>query len=418
MFNTTLAPLQNRDFRFLLTSNFLWWQVRWMEVIVNSWIALELTDSPWKVALIGFFRSVPFLVTGIFSGTIIDRFGRRACSQFAQAGSLIIVTIVAYMLWQDQLVYWHLAVAATGMGTLWSIDWPARRSLIPDLVGKEQTVDAMLLENLAQNMSSIVGPFLSGALLAALGGKGGYTLIALVSGLALAALMGLSRQPIPRTAMPLRSADGEPSSLKRITDGFRYVRQQPTLWGVMWVTLIMNFLAFPYLNILSVFARDVLHQDAFGLGILGSANGVGALVGLFIINRIRDRVGSQWIFAVGSGFFCLMLLLFSMSTSFYLSVGALALAGMGRVCFGVMQSSILLLTATDEMRSRAMGTLTLFIGVGPFGRLQIGGLAEGVGAPLALGLQSSIAIVALAGIMLVLPGYRNPKLVTTNSGVD
>lgn len=353
------------------------------------------------VALIGFFRSIPFLFVGIFSGPIIDRFGRRACSQAAQTVILIVTSIMALLLWLDLLGYWHLAAGAFCIGAVWSIDWPSRRSLIPDLVGKDLTVDAMMLENLAQNVSSIVGPFLSGAFLALLGGKGGYTLIAIVSAFALVALLGLSKQPIPKSSMP----DGS-SPFKRIADGLRYVRSNQTLAGVMWISLIMNFLAFPYANILSVFARDVLDQGPLGLGILGSASGVGALVGLVIVNRIRHRFGIQWILILGSAFFCLVLIGFSLSTNFYLSLGLLAISGLGRVCFGVMQTSIILLTAADEMRSRVMGSLTIFIGAGPFGRLQTGALAEGFGAPQAVGVQSGVAIGLLGVVLAVLPGYR------------
>lgn len=405
MLTGVFVPLQNRDYRFLITANLLWWQVRWMEMIVNGWIALELTDSPWMVALIGFYRSVPALFAGLFAGPVIDRFGRRSCSQVAQSLNLLIVGAITLVLWLGWLRYWHLAAASVPLGVLWSLDWAARRSLIPDLVGKQHTVDAMLLENFAQNISNILGPLLSGAFLALFGGKGGYSLIALFSLFALIALLGLSKQPIPRESMPQRSPPWQ-----RIRSGLRYVTGHPALMGVMWITLIMNFLAFPYLNILSVFARDVLDLGPLGLGILGSANGVGALVGLLVVNRIRHRIGNQWILVVGSGFYCLMVLLFSLSTNFYLSLGLLALAGLGRICFGVMQSSILLLTASDEMRSRAVATLSLFIGTGPFGQMQIGALAEGLGAPLAVFLHSCAALLALIVMTALSPGYRNPEL--------
>ncbi|MEM7128912.1 MAG: MFS transporter [Chloroflexota bacterium] len=396
-----LAPLIHRDFRFLLTSNFLWWQARWMELIVNGWLALEMTDSPWMVALIGFFRSVPTLFVGVFAGPIIDRFGRRAFSLFAQTVALVVTCVVVVLLWLDWLGYWQLAGASLLIGSVWGVDWASRRSLIPDLVGKELSVEAMLLENFVQNLSSIVGPLLSGTFLALFGGMGGYTLIALVSGLALAALLGLSKQPIPKSAMP----DGSPP-LQRIAAGLQYIRLNQLLIGVMAVTCIMNFLPFPYDSMLPVFARDVLNQGPLGLGILGAASGVGAGIGLFVVNRIRHLFGIQWIFALGSAFFCLALLFFSLSTNFYLSLVLLAVAGVGRVCFAVMQTSIILLTASDEMRSRVMGSLTLFIGAGPFGRLQIGALAENLGASLAVGMQSGVAIILICLMLVWLPGYR------------
>ena len=398
-----LTPLAVRDFRFLITSNFLWWQARWMESILVGWLVLELTNSAWQVALMAFYRSIPFLLVGFFSGPIIDRFGRRACIQFAQAANFLISALITLLLWLGQLELWHLAVAALVMGSVWSVDWPARRSLIPDLVGKAQTVNAMMMENFVQNLSAIFGPFLGGALIAALGAAGCYTMLAVTAGLALIMVLGLSRQPIPRTTMP----SGE-SPFRRIGDGLQYAWRNHALLGVMFITMVMNLCAFPYMDMLPVIARDVLHQGPIGLGMLGAATGVGSFMGLFVITKLRQRVSNNWIFAGGSAFMCLMLIGFGLSTNFGLSLLLLVIGGLGRVCFGVMQSSIMLLSASDEMRSRAMGSLTLFIGAGPFGRLQIGALSMALGAASALALQAGLGIVAIGVVLMLLPGFRQP----------
>jgi hypothetical protein len=101
-----------------------------------------------------------------------------------------------------------------------------------------------------------------------------------------------------------------------------------------------------------------------------------------------------------------VILVFSMSGNFSLSLAMLILAGIGQACFGTMQSAIMLLAASDEMRSRAMGTLVLAIGVGPLGQLQIGGLAETFSAPLAVSLHATIGALLMVGVMIGLPGFR------------
>lgn len=396
-----LAPLRIRDFRVLLASNFFWWQARWMESIITGWLVLELTDSAWQVALMAFYRSIPFLLTGIWSGSVIDRFGRRNCILFAQTANTLIHVSVAALLWLDRLEMWHLVAAALIMGTVWSVDWPARRSLIPDLVGKEGTVDAMILENIAQNVSSVVGPLMSGVFISLLGAAGGYSVLAATAVIAWLALLTLSQQPLPRTAMP-----SSMSPWSRLREGLAYARENQSILGVMLVTLVMNVLAFPYMDLLPVFARDVLGQGPLGLGVLGAANGIGAFVGLALIAVLRRHISNGWIFVAGSFFQCIVLIAFASSTDFALSAWLLVLGGIGRACFGVMQSSIMLLVASDVMRSRAMGSLTLFIGLGPFGRLQIGGMAEGFGAPLALGIQAGIGALCLAAIAFWLPDFR------------
>jgi MFS family permease len=399
-FQGALTPLNIMDFRLLISSDFLWWATRFMEMTVVGWLVLELTDSAWQVTVISFYRSVPFLLVGFFSGAIIDRFGRRKVILWSQTVNVLVSVVIALLLWLDHLVLWHLAVSALIIGAAWSVDWPARRSLVPDLVGRAQTVEAMLLENFVQNIARIIGPFLGGSLIAAISVTGAYTTLAVISGLALLILFGLSQQPRPR------SQKFNPSPWVDIVEGLRYVRHNQPILGTLIITMAMNFLVFPYLFLLPVFARDVLQQGPTGLGILGSGAGIGAFIGLLLIGRIRRLVSPGWIFGLGSLAQAVAILIFSTSGSFNLSLVLLIISGIGQACFGTMQSAIMLLAASDAMRSRAMGTLVLAIGAGPLGQLQIGGLAELFGAPLAMGLHSMAGAVFIAATIAGLPHFR------------
>ena len=93
-----LAPLRIRDYRRLFVSNGLWWQVRWMENITVGWLVLEMTDSPWLVALVGFYRMAPLLLVGFISGLIADRFGRRRVILFAQAANAVVPIAMVVLL--------------------------------------------------------------------------------------------------------------------------------------------------------------------------------------------------------------------------------------------------------------------------------------------------------------------------------
>ncbi|MCB0109203.1 MAG: MFS transporter, partial [Caldilineaceae bacterium] len=395
--NTLAIP----DFRRLAFSNFLWWQANLMEQVVLGWLVLELTDSAWLVALAGFARSAPYLISGFISGLVIDRFGRRKIILAAQACNTAVYGIIAGLLWVDQLTFWHLLVGALISGAAWSLDWPARRSLVPDLVGKERTIDAMIIENFVQNFSRILGPFTGGTLIAILGARGCYTVLTLLSALTLIVLTGLAHRPLPQTALPTRR-----SPFATAREGLRYVRSNEPILAVLLITALMNMLAFPYMTLLPVFARDVLNQGPIGLGILGAGNGIGAFVGLLIINQLRHRINPGWIFGIGSCFQAIALLGFANSSILGLSLLLLIASGLGQACFSTMQSSIILLSSSDEMRSRAMGTLVLAIGAGPLGRLQVGALAETLGAPLAVTLQTILAAVLVGTVILKLPGLR------------
>lgn len=397
------GPLRIPDYRRLILSNALWWQAMWMEIIVIGWLVLELTDSPWQVALVLFYGSLPRLIWGIFSGTVIDRFGRRRIILSCQTLNLLGSSTICALLWTEQLAFWHLCAASFVVGSAWAFDWPARRSYIPDLVGKTRAVDAMLLENFGQIFSRILGPFSGGALIDVLGPKGCYSVIVSFSVIALIILTRLSPSPKPTKTRSLRSAIGD------IVEGFRYVRHHQAIFGTFLVTVMMNNLSFPYMTLLPVFSRDVLGQGATGLGILGTGNGIGALIGLIIIKSVRRKINTGIIFSFGSLIQPIALIAFAYSTVFELSLGLLICAGIGQASFSVMQSSIVLVNASDEMRSRAMGSIVIGIGAGPPGKLQIGALAEAFGAPFALGLQSTACTVIVLTIAMLMPGLRRAR---------
>jgi MFS family permease len=395
--------LINADYRRLLASNALWWQAMFMEMVVVGWVVLELTNSPWQVSLVGFCRTALFLVCGFMAGPLTDRFGRRRIILSAQLANFLAHLIITFLLWTGQLALWHMAAAALVLGAAWSLDWPARRALLPDLVGKDHTVDAMLMENLAQSLSRILGPASAGALIAWFGPVGCYIGMLMLSASALFSLRRLSKQTIPRTTMRPTA-----SQWNLVAEGLRYVGHNQAILGVILITLVMNLFYFPYMALLSVFARDVLGQGPVGLGFLGAASGVGALVGLFLINHLRYRISSGWILTVGTFSMSLALMAFALSTLYSFSWAMLLLAGIGQACFGIMQSSIILLSTSDEMRSRAMGTLVLAIGSDPLGKLQTGYLAEHFGAPLTVALQAGAAALAIMIIAITLPGLRQP----------
>ena len=402
------APLRNIDYRRLLLSNGLWWATIFMEGTVLGWLVLDLTDSPWMVAIVGFCRSAPFPVMGFLNGPLIDRFGRRRMMLTAQTTNLLTYLTISALLWSGYLALWHLMLSAMVLGICWALDWPARRALMPDLVGKERTVDAMLLENMAQNVARIAGPALAGWLIAAYGPRGCFSVMALLSLLTLLLLHTLSRQPIPRINMRPQL-----SPWTIIGETLRYARHSQAILGVLLITAVMNIFVFPYMTLLSVFARDVLLQGPVGLGILGTGSGIGAFLGLYLINQLRQRVSPGWIFIVGTCFMCLMLTAFALSTVFALSWSLLFLMGIGQACFGSMQSSIMILSSSDEMRSRAMGTLVLAISADPIGKLQTGFLADQVGVQSAVAAQATMGLFVIGAIAALLPGLRNPTEVAS-----
>jgi MFS family permease len=375
-----------------------------MENIVYGWLVLEMTNSVWHVALIGFFRTAPLLIVGFFSGLVADRLGRRKVIIGAQVVNLCVPALILLLLVLKRLLFWHIALAAVILGIFWTLGWPARRSLVPDLIGKKQVVDGLLLEGVFQNVARIIGPLMGGGLIRLLGMHGSLGVLAAVSGAGFLILLGLSHGVAPSG----RVSDSQP--WKAVLDGLSYIRRDQTILGVMLITIAMNFLVFPFLSLLPVFSRDVLGQGPFGLGLLGAGHGIGTFTGLLLVNRYKRRWRLTRIFAIGSFIQAAVLVAFSFSRSFPLSVLLLFLSGLGQTSFGIMQSSIILISSSDEMRGRTMGVLNTAIGASSLGSLQIGALASAFGAPIALGLTCGVSALLILVVTAVLPGFRGEGL--------
>jgi len=393
--NTFRAP----GYRYLWTASLLWNQARWMDQVVLGWVVLELTNSAWDVALIGVVRSIPILLLGVLGGAVADRFDRRRLLMLTQGLGAAVSLAMAVLMATGQFVYWHALAGAVLLGVQWAVDWPTRRALIPDLVGRELTMNAVVLESISMNLTRILGPLLAGWLLAYLDAALAYMVMAALYALEIA-LLGL---------MPLR-VPGRPAAagsvLRYLGEGISEIRRSPPIVGVLLVTVFMNMLAYPYQFILPVFARDVLDVDPVGLGILGAANGVGSLSGALVLASKGRVVGAGRLFWMGSLATGVGVALLALSRQFELSVALLLLSGLASSTFSAFQSTIILGSASERLRGRAMGMLTLAIGTSPIGLLEIGALTTAYGAPAAVAANAALCAVLVGATAAALPGFR------------
>ncbi len=392
------STLGNLDYRRLLTGTVLWWQCFYMEMVVLGWLVFEISNSARVVALVGFSRTLPLLLLSLFSAPIIDYFGRRRMVIVAQSANMIAYIVIMLLLWSGYAAPWNIAIVAFCLGTAWAIDWPTRRSLLPDILGKEQMLNGMLLENLFTGFMRILAPSLAGGLIARFGAIGCYAGMAILSLGALITLLPLLRGAPPQEARKFKMA-----SFPVVREGLRYVRSNSIILAVILITLMMNLWVFPYVSLLPIFARNVLHTGPAELGFLSTATGIGSFLGLLALTVLRKRFNVGALFAIGSGWMCLSLAIFALSQFYPLSWFMLFSAGMGMACFGTLQSTIVLLSTSDEMRSRVMGILVLAIGGDPLGQLQIGTLSELLGVQTTLALQATGGALATLLIVLLLP---------------
>ena len=382
------------DFRYLWLSSSIWWQARWMEELIVGWVVLELTDSASMVAVASFCRMAPFMLFGPFFNSVV----RHVSYRWLIINAQIINCIVNGLFWGlavlGDLAFWHIVLGSSCIGLGSAYDWSSRRALIPDLVGKDRTTDAMVMETVPQNISRLLGPLMSGILLEFSGSMGGFLALFLMHGAQIVVIIRLSTQT-DRTD----TKQNRLGPWKDLILAFRYSRRNHGIIGVLIVTFLMNAFAFSYQVLLPVFVRDVLSLGPLELGILGAGVGMGSIFGIVLIDQLGEYYQENTIFTVSSLLNAVATLIFALSVSYPLSLAMLILIGVGQTGFSIMQSSIILRYSSNAMRARVMGLLVLAIGGGPPGRLLAGTLAGIAGAPLALSICAGIASLGVMGVL-------------------
>lgn len=394
----TLRPLAVSNFRAFWLATVPWNLGRWIEILVTGWLMFELTSSAWEVALLGFFRAAALPLVGVFAGVVADRLDRLNLVRAAQIVNITVPAAFGWLVLAGAIAPWHLYLGTLLMGLSWAFDFPTRRALMADILPDTQLVHGTVLDNLSMNGSKIIGPALGGVLLYAAGPVAGFAFLALAyaSG---AVLLLLVRRP----ALDRARASGSP--MRNLVDGLTFVVRDRAVRGVLLITIIMNLLIFPHIQLLPVFARDIFGVGPVELGWLSAGNGIGALFGLgFISRRHGGRLGR--VFLVGSAAMALTLAAFAGASWYALGLLLLVAGGIGHAGFGTMQSAILLSQTQPHLRGRALGALTLAIGSSPFGALIMGALADRLGAPAAVAICAGAALVAVALIALLLPDLR------------
>ena len=196
----TFRAFEERNFRLLWPSSFLTYVSRWSQVTLLAWFVLSLTDSPWLVALVGFFGMAPMFVLGLLGGVLADTADRRTVIVITQAATLAAALIMAALLFSKSAQFWHAYLVVSVTGTAWALEMPTRRSLIHDLVGSGGVTNAVALDSMAMSASLMLGPALAGALITVVDVSGSYVVVC-VSYAAALTLTLLMRLPGRRPAI-------------------------------------------------------------------------------------------------------------------------------------------------------------------------------------------------------------------------
>lgn len=391
------AALRHRNFRLFFTGQTISLVGTWMQSLAQGWLVLQLTDSAFSVGLVSALGSLPVLLFSLPAGVYVDRASKRRVVIIAQALLLLFALALGLLAATHRVRPWHVGLLAALGGTAFAFEVPARQSFMVDLVGKDDLMNAIALNSSAFNATRVVGPAVAGFLISAAGVAACFLLNAASY---VAVLVGLARMRMPPFARPEAEAGG----WERFREGARFAFGDRRVAALIVMTSILSIFGFSYVVLLPVFARDVLHVGARGLGLLTASIGVGALASALGLAAFGARIRKGKILLWAGPTFALSVGVFAVSRWFPLALLALAASGFAMVLENAVTNTLLQTLVPDALRGRVMGFWTfVFVGFAPIGSLQVGWLAGRFGAPAAVGIGAAICFLGAVGMWRVVP---------------
>ncbi|HZT07495.1 MAG TPA: MFS transporter, partial [Chloroflexota bacterium] len=213
------GALRHRDFALFWSGSFVSQAGNWMQQVAQSWLIYDMTRSPFLVGVGGLLSSLPFVVTSLYAGTVVDRVDRKKMLVWVQVASTLITMALAIDIAVGAVEVWHIYVASVLNALVGAFQIPAQQALLPYLVPRADLMTAISLNSILRRGSQIIGPSLGGISVATVGVANTYTLNALTFVALGACLLAI------RVTNPVeRGSDS--NALQAILEGFQYVRSE------------------------------------------------------------------------------------------------------------------------------------------------------------------------------------------------
>lgn len=389
--SSVFSALRHRDFRLFLSGQLVSQCGTWVQTVAQGWLVLQLTDSAFAVGLVTALGSLPILLFTLYGGVVADRVDKRRFVILLQSGMLLEALALAVLTHQGWITV-HLVMAlASFYGLLSAFEVPTRQSLVSEIVGKDDLMNAIALNSSAFNVARVIGPSIAGALIATVGLAACFYLNAASY---LAVLTGLLLMRVQRPAVPTRAP-----ALGALKEGFGYIFGNR--WPRALVTIVAAFTVFgsSFLPMMPVYTRDVLGLDAEGYGAVVSAIGLGAASGAIGMAAAGGRIRQGRVVIFTFATFGIILALGGYAPGFWSALVLFTLAGTLMAVNGIMANTMLQLQAPDRLRGRVMGFYSFVVlGMAPLGALQAGWVAEHFGVRTSIALGGAVCFVVAVSV--------------------
>ena len=384
--SAAMGLLKIHDFRFALISSAILIFGFEMRAVVQSWLALELTDSQAWVGAVNGLPALGMIALSLVGGLAADRFPKRNILVVVRLFLASLMLVAGYLVAVDAMTIWYLLALTMISGGFAAFGMPAVQSIVVELAGRDRVLTASSLVQTVGGLGLIIGPALGGFLLGLFGVSPVFFIIAAIQFVGLlATLMIRSRK--------VHHAEKSSSAMSDIAEGLRFVRGNPLVRALMLMNILAMFAGFMF-PLIPVYARDVLVVGETGYGMMMGAFGLGGVigsVGLALVGNVKKKsnlvMGSIGLWIVGT-------FVFAFSRDYYLSLAVLVVMGAGGIMYVTTINAMVQMAIPDELRGRVTSLFSITMTLFPVGMF--------VGGVLAAATTNEISIMT-SGVGVALP---------------
>ncbi len=375
------SSLKYNNFRLFWFGQLVSLSGTWVQIIAQSWLVLELTNSAFLLGIANAIAAMPIMLFSLVGGVVADRFNKKHIIITTQALSMALAFCLGALVSLKIAAFWNVAIVIAALGLVNAFDVPTRQAFIVELVQRSDLNNAVALNSILFNAARIIGPVIAGFLVGWLGLSSCFY----INGASFFAVI-LALLFIRGDFTGKHKAAG--TIMRDITDGAGYVWANKDIRALVAITAISSIFGMANVVLMPIFARDILKVGIKGLAFLMASVGAGAILGALALAAFSHYNKKDVFVKTGTVVLSLSLILFSFSRVYPFSLFLLFCVGWGIITQSATINTLLQLNTPDRLRGRVMSFYTLmFLGMTPVGSFQAGLMAHWFGAPAALALS-------------------------------
>jgi len=398
---------RHRNYRILFPANTISNIGSWAQRVAQDWLVLELTHSGTYLGIVTAIQFTPVLFFSMHGGALADRFNKRKLLMGTNALGAFSALMLGALVMSNHIVLWHVFVLAAVLGISTALDAPVRQAFAAEIVGHDDLPNAVSLNSANFNAGRLVGPALSGLLIAAFGTGPSFIVNGISYLFAIGALMAMNEKEFFH--------QDHPKSMTNVREGMRYALARPDIYVVMLIVFFMGTFGLNFQIFNALMATKEFGKGPASYGLLGTFIAIGSFSGAIASARL-ERFRKTRFVILGSGAFSITIIVLSFMPTYTSYAIFLPFCGVTALTTMITANSIVQVNSDQAIRGRVMGIyLLIFMGGTPVGSPLIGIMAEVIGIRSTIAACGTISLFATAFIWLK---YKDKVGVPADISID